>query len=184
MSTANPLINYHHNSYGGTKYNGASHCHSYILLLLSNLMPSPGSSSLQWCLYLLHSARSPWRAAPWPGWGSPPLPTFLNFHQQEGEQHLQLSKEVFALGQEGRAWDTAAEVSVASCAAAAQDSSGARAEKHTQLPVTSTDLTVDPAAQAPLLLGNALNSNTRPLQFCYREIGSLQILLHHTATLL
>lgn len=63
--------------------------------------------------------------------GLAPLPTFLNFHQQEGEQHLQLSKEVFALGQEGRAWDTAAEVSVASCAAAAQDSSGARAEKHT-----------------------------------------------------
>lgn len=47
MNTATPLNNYHHNSHGRTKYNAASHCHSYILLLLSNVMLSPGSSSLQ-----------------------------------------------------------------------------------------------------------------------------------------
>lgn len=47
MNTATPLINYHHKSHGGTKYNAASHCHSYILPFLSNLMPSPGSSCIQ-----------------------------------------------------------------------------------------------------------------------------------------
>lgn len=61
------------------------------------------SSWQQWCLYLLQSAGIPWPVAPpQPSCGTPPIPRCLDFHQQEGEQHLQLSKEVFAPGQEGR----------------------------------------------------------------------------------
>lgn len=46
VNAATPLINYHHNSHGGTNIMLLVTA-SYILRLLSNLMPSPGSSSLQ-----------------------------------------------------------------------------------------------------------------------------------------
>lgn len=143
LNIATPFINYHHNSHGGIKSNAASHCHSYILLLLSNLMPSPGSSSLLLAAMVPVSPALSWdsrpAAPPWPGWGSPPLSHFLNFHHQEGEQHLQLSKEAFAAGQEGRGMGYTWGVSAFMRSSSSGYLWGQGWQSHTQLPGTSTD---------------------------------------------
>lgn len=117
--------------------------------------------------------------------GVPSSQTFWISISKKGNSTYSCPKRCLHQGRREGAWGTAAEVSVASCAAAAQDSYRARTDKATRSFLgPALTLTVDPATEAPLLLGNTLNSNTRLLQFCYREISSLQILLHHLWQLL
>lgn len=117
--------------------------------------------------------------------GVHPSQSFWISISKKGNSMYSCPKRCLHQDRREEAWGTAAEVSLASCAAAAQDSYGARADKPTHSSLwAALTLTVDPAARAPLLLGNTLNSNTRPLQFCYREISSLQIFLHHLWQLL
>lgn len=170
MNTAAPLINYHHNTHRGTNWNVASHCHSYILLLLSNVMPTLGSLSLQLAAMVPASPVVSRDSLACGTRGLHPSHNFCISISKKGNSTYSCPKRCLHQGRRKGAQGTSAEVSVAPCAAAAQDSYGVRADKPTPSSLwPALTLTADPAAQAPLLLGNTLNSNTRPLQFAAQK---------------
>lgn len=135
MHTAAPLINYHHDSRGGTKYNAVSDCHSYILPVKFNVKFNAVHIKLipqlvAMVLRLLSSAGLP-PARGTAGGVWPPLPClprvphvtrphFGVCHQQGGEQRRRGFLRRGRAGRGGGAQGRAAEVAVARAAVPVQ----------------------------------------------------------------
>ena len=197
MHTAAPLINYHHDSRGGTQYNAVSDCHSHVLPHMSTLTPSIWSSSLQ--LPAMRGGRSPAfsraSSGQWLPHGlaegvRPPPQTFGLRSARRGKAASAVRRGSL---QEGRGcagygcWHVGWWLRRQRACSRRSDirtvTGPGLTNPHRATCNKHGTLTADPAAQPPLLLGNTLNPNTRSPQFV-TEIVCLQILFHRLWQLL